>query len=168
MALPHGSPGHSLFRTTFVHMPYFQPCLLFACAHLYFYWGWDLASPSPPRLSFSVGVAEQHPRKDILQLLPSDILAKKEYLMIPHAREGWSTKARSRRTQGDIPTLACKIPFSQTSGSADQREKRLLRNGHAGTELHFPVGHRARALLVWKSLHLTCSCSLGLRTAGGF
>lgn len=162
------SPRHSLFRTAFVHMPYFQPCLLFTCPHPYFYFGQDLASPSPPRLSFSVGASEQHPRKDILQLFPSDILAKREYLMIPHSREGWSTESRSKWTQGAIPTFPHRISCSQTSGSAHQREQRLFWNGHAGTELHFPVGHRVRALLVWKSLHLTCSCSLGLGTAGGF
>lgn len=113
-------------RTTFVHMPYFQPCLLFAYAHPYFYWGWGLASPSPPRLSFSVGVAEQHPIKDILQFFPSDILAKREHLMIPYPKEGWSTEARSKLTQGAIPHLPHRIPCPQTSGSANQREQRLL------------------------------------------
>ena len=60
---------------------------------------------------------KQHPAA-----FPSDPLAKREYLMVPHFREGWSTDASGKWTQGAIPTLSPKLSCSelqalQTRGS---------------------------------------------------
>lgn len=96
---------------------------MFACAHLISTGSEIWQACHHQDLSISVGIAEQHPRKDILQLFPSDILGKREYLMILHSREGWSTEARRKLTQGAIPALPQKIPCSQSSGSANQREQ---------------------------------------------
>lgn len=46
--------------------------------------------------------------------LPSDPLAKREYLMVPHFREGWSTDTSSKWTLS--PKLSCSEPL-QTRGS---------------------------------------------------